>query len=81
MKAAILTKKILPICLKIIILNIDTNAIKMDASTSNFKEERRQFLSKFLPAGMLSCMCCPKLLATSTNTLDKQDDQEKGKCE
>jgi len=62
--------------LKTIILNIDTNAIKMDASKSNFKEERRQFLSKFLPAGMLTCMYCPKLLATSTNPLDKQDDQE-----
>ena len=30
----------------------------------NFKN-RRRFLSKLLPAGMISCLCCPKVLAAS----------------
>jgi hypothetical protein len=48
----------------------------MSASNSNLKKDRRQFLSKLLPAGMLTCMCCPKMLASSSADINI-DDQEK----
>lgn len=37
----------------------------MDAILMKHKKNRRQFLSKLLPAGMISCLCCPKMLAAS----------------
>jgi hypothetical protein len=38
----------------------------MDASKHKFKEKRRQFISKPLPAGMLTCLYYPKMLAVIT---------------
>jgi hypothetical protein len=35
----------------------------MEASKIKLRNDRRQFLSKILPAGMISCICCPKMLA------------------
>lgn len=37
----------------------------MEASKIKYQNNRRQFLSKLLPAGMISCICCPKMLAAS----------------
>jgi hypothetical protein len=48
----------------------------MDASKLKFDENRRQFLSKLIPAGMLTCMYCPKMFALSnTEIADTNDDQ------
>ena len=50
----------------------------MDASEQRINEKRRQFLSRLLPAGILTCMYCPKMLANSnTNKVKNADDQEK----
>ena len=37
----------------------------MEASNIKYRNNRRHFLSKLLPAGMISCICCPKMLAAA----------------
>ena len=37
----------------------------MEASNKKHKRDRRQFLSKLLPAGMIACMSCPKMLGAA----------------
>ena len=34
----------------------------MEASNNRPRRNRRQFLSRLLPASMIACMCCPKML-------------------
>ena len=50
----------------------------MDASEQRINEKRRQFLSRFLPFGMMTCMACPKVFAFSGSAEnDISSDQEK----
>jgi hypothetical protein len=50
----------------------------MEASEPNNIEQRRQFLSKLLPLGMITCMACPKMFANSKpNVNESSSDQEK----
>lgn len=37
----------------------------MEASNKKHMRARRQFLSKLLPAGMIACMSCPKMLGAA----------------
>ncbi len=37
----------------------------MEVSKIKHRNDRRDFLSKFLPAGMISCIFCPKMLAAA----------------
>jgi len=37
----------------------------MEASNIKRQRNRRQFLSKLLPASMISCICCPKMLSAA----------------
>ena len=57
----------------------------MEASNIKHKRNRRQFLSKLLPASMIPCICCPKMLtATQKDQLNEslnQDDLYKERSE
>lgn len=57
----------------------------MEASNIKLQRDRRNFLSKLLPASMISCVCCPKMLSAARkdqlNENLNQDDPYKERAE
>jgi len=54
----------------------------MEAANIKHKRDRRQFLSILLPAGMIACMSCPKMLSAAqdeqlNDTLNQDDSYQK----